>query len=300
MQSATLMDRPMNSNANRTAETMDMPRWQRDAFANLKPIGYGMRAGVVSIAPPLATQILAHCNKRNRNLKTNNVVRLSRDIAEGNWKVNGEPIIFDDRGMLLNGQHRLSAVIASELSIDTVVIFGVPSDTLESIDQGCVRTTGDVLSIDGESKTAILAAAASWMWRWENKKMGDSGSQRPTRAEAIDTLARHPQLRSSVAFIDSVLRGVSGKGSIHGFLHCLFSEIDAAAAQQFYELLASGAGLSATSPILALRNRLSDRTSRLRPTEYIDLTIRAWNLYRQNVPCHKLQLSRNGTIPQPE
>lgn len=276
-----------------------IPRWLRDFCASLKPIGRGLSAGVVTMTPDIASKILSECNSKNRSLRENVVTRYSRDIHDNCWRLNGEPVILDSDGRLLDGQHRLSAIVVADRMVDIVLLSGVQSDLMDSLDQGVVRTTGDVLGISGEVNTLQLAAAASWIWRYENRKLNNS-SARPTRAEALAIIERHPQLRRSVSIAGTLVKGISGGLSVHAFLHCIFSEISSDDADLFYKSLGEGVGLSSTSPILALRNRLADRTNRFTPFEYVDLTIRAWNFYRNRMPCSKLALSRNGCFSDPE
>lgn len=283
----------------RTSAVSSIPRWLRDFCANLKPIGGGLNAGVVTMTPDIALKILNERNNKNRSLRNTVVSRYSRDMSDNRWRLNGEPIILDDAGHLLDGQHRLNAIVNADRNVEIVLLVGVQSDSMESLDQGIVRTTGDVLGIAGEVNTLQLAAAASWMWRHENNKLSNS-TCRPTRAEAFDIIERHPKLRASVSAAGSLARGLAGGLSIHAFLHCLFTEISPADADFFYKSLNEGVGLSSTSPILALRNRLADRTNRFTPFEYIDLTVKAWNLYRSKSPCYKLALSRNGCFQNPE
>lgn len=47
------------------------------------------------------------------------------EMQDGKWKLNGKTICFDRTGRLLNGQHRLSAVVRSGVSLTTVVVRGL-------------------------------------------------------------------------------------------------------------------------------------------------------------------------------
>ena len=70
------------------------------------------------ITPEMANQILEK-NHINRRLRIDDVNAYARDILNGNWKENSDPITISKSGNLLNGQHRFplfEIVIGSEFS----------------------------------------------------------------------------------------------------------------------------------------------------------------------------------------
>ena len=56
------------------------------------------------------------------------VKRLAAYMREGKWKLNGEAIIFNENGELVDGHHRLAAVIESGCTIQQYVTYGVDKD----------------------------------------------------------------------------------------------------------------------------------------------------------------------------
>lgn len=50
-------------------------------------------------------------NTNNRPIRQSHVDHLADEMLSGRWKFNGESIIFDDQGVLRNGQHRLTAIL---------------------------------------------------------------------------------------------------------------------------------------------------------------------------------------------
>lgn len=65
---------------------------------------------VVEITPELARQLLSN-NKINRKIKPTIVERYAEQMEAGEWKFTGDTIKVDGEGMLLDGQHRLLAII---------------------------------------------------------------------------------------------------------------------------------------------------------------------------------------------
>lgn len=66
----------------------------------------------VTITPELAEGLLA-MNTENRRLRPSHVAYLARAIERGEWQMPPDAIMVSDSGKLLNGQHRLTAVVRS-------------------------------------------------------------------------------------------------------------------------------------------------------------------------------------------
>lgn len=99
-------------------------------------------------------------NEKNRPVAKLVVSKYAEAIKRGEWKLNGEPIIFDVDGTLVDGQHRLMAVSMTGLPIRSVVVRGVDLGSFNTINNGRSRTASDVLSISGKKNSAVVAAAA--------------------------------------------------------------------------------------------------------------------------------------------
>lgn len=76
------------------------------------------------ITPRIAKTMLSH-NTGNRPLRKAVVQRYATDMENGDWQDNGDPIRFDTNGRLIDGQHRLEAVILSDTPIDAWVLRGL-------------------------------------------------------------------------------------------------------------------------------------------------------------------------------
>ena len=85
------------------------------------------------ITPEQASEWLEQ-NTHNRKLRTHQVAAMVRDIQAGNWKWNGDSIKFAKDGTLLDGQHRLHAIVESGQPIEMLVIEGLDKDTQATMD----------------------------------------------------------------------------------------------------------------------------------------------------------------------
>ena len=89
------------------------------------PEDFGITVKVETIDGETAKNYLEN-NAKHREIKQSRVDRYIADLAKGDWKLNGKVIIFDENGTLRNGQHRLTAVAQSGISITTLVVRGIP------------------------------------------------------------------------------------------------------------------------------------------------------------------------------
>lgn len=102
------------------------------------------------VTPELANELLKLNMENNRNLTSSIVSKYSREMTEGQWMLS-DPIKFSTSAELIDGQHRLNAVIKSGTSQLFVFILGYPKDSAEVLDQGKKRTAKDIASIRGDS-----------------------------------------------------------------------------------------------------------------------------------------------------
>lgn len=110
---------------------------------------------VESINPEKAKAYLS-MSKGNRKLAPAVVKMFARDMASGNWKCTHQAIAFDENGVLIDGHHRLSAVIKAGVNVNMLVARNVPHDTIEYVDTGRCRSLRDTLYyVDGFESPAL-------------------------------------------------------------------------------------------------------------------------------------------------
>jgi hypothetical protein len=233
---------------------------------------------VVEITPPMARAMLA-VNPSNRRVSEATVSKIARDIEADNFVVNGESIIVANDGSLNDGQHRLCACVEAGKPITSVVVFGPTRDTRVTVDQGRSKMVGDYLAMEGHRDSNALAAAAGYVWQWQNiGRLSSQAGERPNKGEVLALVDAHPNLAHSVSAVGG--NGVAGRGLL-AFCHWAFALTSSkGAADEFMVSLISGANLLSRDPILYARNRLmADR--RLSPNEKAKLIFRAWNAHRR-------------------
>ena len=115
----------------------------------LRDLYAGVTVQIMRITPAIARQMLER-NKKNRPLNTLHVKNMKDMFLAGDMILNGETIIFDVDGNMLNGQHRLHGCVESGVAWDAIVVRGIDPDAFRTLDSGKKRTTGDTLALCGE------------------------------------------------------------------------------------------------------------------------------------------------------
>lgn len=100
----------------------------------------------VLITPEMAKEFLAN-NPINRNIRNKRLAKYCDAIKKGEWTLSPSPISFSKDGRLLDGQHRLTAIVLTGIPVKMVVAYGVSDDAV--FDKGAERTTGDSLYMRG-------------------------------------------------------------------------------------------------------------------------------------------------------
>lgn len=241
-----------------------------------------------TITPGEARQIL-EANVNNRRLDMGTVKYYQRQIEKGAWQVNGESIKIADDGALLDGQHRLHAIVKANVPVKTFVVRGLSTESYKTIDAGKTRRGSDYLKVNGiEGNLNVLAAAARVAMNFDTKTGRFTGStEKLNPTDLIWFVEKHPGLVDSVKYSDK-LRKVASQSNLAG-CHYIFSLVDPEATQNFFEALETGAGLSASNPVLTVRNRLLTlRTERRAGSSYqkmiVAYLVQAFNYYRAKKP----------------
>jgi hypothetical protein len=252
----------------------------------------------IAVSPAVAGQWLAR-NSTNRHIRPTVVNRYARDMAEGYWEYNGETVKIAESGRVLDGQHRLAAVVESGVTIPMLVVTGLPEAAQETVDRGLPRNIADALRIRGETNVTLLAGAIA---RTILLKSGSPSTATawPSTREALYYLEEHPSIRASVPWGDRLRKAIAFPVSAAA-LHHVFSEIDDGDADAFFTQLESGVGLSADSPILRLRELMVREMSaqrRMHQHRLLALSIKAWNAWRRGDPMQLLKWKTGGSKPE--
>lgn len=253
----------------------------------------------VEVTPERAKALLEN-NPVNRAPATAVVSRYARDMKSGDWKVNGQTIKVASNGRLIDGQHRLKACIEAGRSFPALIVGNVDEDAFDTFDLGAKKSYAIVLSERGEQNTAALAAALKWVWLHERNRIGARTDQ-PTSAELDDVLYRHNSIRESLSYINKIRHLVAP--GIGVSMHHLCSQVSRHHADEFFDRLVDGIGLTADSPVYSLREklmreRLKERRSAASEQDRIVWIIKSWNAFVTEKPIKNISWRRKGANPE--
>ncbi len=113
-------------------------------------------AYVVYVTPELAKKWLSECNNFNRPIKQAVVDMYVRQIKSGLWRRTHQGVAFDNYGILIDGQHRLMAIVATGQTVALLVFIGEPAENYEYIDCGCNRSNLDTMRMSSRNNTLTL------------------------------------------------------------------------------------------------------------------------------------------------
>lgn len=122
----------------------------------------------------------AEKNTINRKFRRWYALALAEAIKRGEWITTHQGVAFSVSGKLLDGQHRLWAIIWSGIAAEMLVVTGIDDRAFMVIDRGLGRTYTDVTGLP--KKTAELAAIAA---RYLYKSGKPSPQQVVTVANAV-------------------------------------------------------------------------------------------------------------------
>lgn len=249
---------------------------------------------LVTITPELADEWLSK-NTHNRTLRDAHVQTLIGVIERGEWMVNGDAIRFDNKGTLLDGQHRLWAIFLSGQTVQSFVAHGVEPAAQATIDRGAQRRLSDVLKLNGYKSATTLASVINFKWKLDTNNV--RGNALPTITQAITLLEKNPDLVESAHWAAGPFhKRLAGSVGVMGALHHECYQRDPDAAEVFFDHLVTGLDLTKGSPIYALRRSIE--TTRHPAIMLAALTIKAWNAYLRGQDVSLLMWRPVGRQPE--
>lgn len=96
---------------------------------------------------PSTAETLLKTNNNNRVKSKYQIRNYAREMKLGRWNLTAEPIMVTADGELINGQHRLEAVVLSGMHVDFTVATVPDTSTFRVLDMGRKRSHADILGI---------------------------------------------------------------------------------------------------------------------------------------------------------
>lgn len=241
-----------------------------------------MQAKVEIIDPAYAKQLLEQ-GVSNRPISETAVLRYARDMKEGRWENNGQTIVLTAAGHLLDGQHRMHAIIRANMAVGMLVVRGVDEATFVTMDSGRARQLKDVLAIQGFKSATQLAAIARMAFNYIATTNLRSSPTKPTLSAFVGS-------NSYLSEIATHILANSGKGPVRKLGTPLSAVLFLANSRrrydpevfEFHDALVSGQGLFRGDPRFALREWIinhASNTGSLSQDIIFSACAKAWNAH---------------------
>lgn len=231
---------------------------------------------LVELTPKMAAELLAR-NPGNRNLSEKRARALAEEIKRGGWVFNGQPIIVDEDGNLLDGQHRCQAVVMAGKSVLVMIVRGVARKAFATIDSGRARSAGDALAAGGVTDAKRMAAVLRLIYQHTLGVLGSGAAAHQASNQEVSGLAsEYPDVAAAVRWARS---HIHTRNAPVTFLYWVTMRGNIDVARPFWEAVATGEGQRLDAPAARLRDVLflNLRERAKRPAnDILNLAIRAW------------------------
>ena len=152
---------------------------------------------VLLVGPEEARALLERNAEFQRKVRPNRVQEYAEEMRAGRWCDNGETIKMDELGRLIDGQHRLRAVIESGTAQVMTVAYGLPADAYKTIDAGLGRRLTDVTVAKAP---ACTIGKVFCIWEKTGSITGVFSAHMVTRGEVLEYIDGH---------LDEIMRAVT-------------------------------------------------------------------------------------------
>lgn len=261
-----------------------------------------MLSTTIEAIGPTQAQVYLEKKAQNRSISWPQVMVYARDMLAGNWKLTHQGVAFNSDGDLVDGQHRLHAVIAANRTIEMQVTRGLEDDARLVIDDHRRRSPADVLAIqNGVALNTLFVAILGMM---DGPRIG---GHRFSKGELNDAYQLHSRAVSFVVErLRPKVRGVTVAPILAPSAKAWYDPHCRPRLEEFLKVLCTGIpGEPSSDDVAALRLRewlIQGRDMRRKPTPSELFFRSSWAL-RQFLDRRDVKVVRAATedlFPLPE
>lgn len=231
-----------------------------------------------------ASQWLQH-NVSNRKISRATVNNYAAAMQRGEWLFNGETIKFDTDGCLLDGQHRLMAIVHANLTLQLGVFRNLDKAAFKTIDTGKNRSGGDLLSLYGVKNPNAVATALRHVFFYETNQWTSRGAKwgRMSNTQLQETFDKYGDIvKSADRAMRSPLFCKMLPHSVNIFGYYMTQRVSRTKADIFFRELVDGRFSDNSDAVYTLRERLIETSNEYdKPSSKVKLCwlITAWNSF---------------------
>ena len=268
--------------------------------------------GYTLITPAMAESIL-NKNTFNRPLRAGVVEKYMRDMLAGKWRKNGSTIVLTVDGTLLDGQHRLFAIVEAAChdknfrGVEIIIVRDADMSALPTIDTGLARTFADFKKLEASGTGHVFpyadqVSAVLRLVYWYNNQWPriQVRTARVSHQELDDLLQKNPtipELVGEVGASDKLRRLRSA--STTAFVYAMAARQHPNEARAWLDVLKTGDG-EKTHPAMVLRQQLIDKALAgkvLDPPTRLVWTIKSWNAFAQTDTIGRIRWGVDEPMP---
>lgn len=259
---------------------------------------------IARVTPKLAEEWLGK-NTNNRSVRDKKVATYAAAMKAGEWRLTGEGVKFDSSGRLIDGQHRLMAIIESKVIVEMFVFRDLSADVQMVIDTGAKRSSADALkwaglTTDPNAHAAMARIAVIWEEGGYQRAVSSSVRREVTNTEVVDWVTNNPDSLEAMTLARTA-EGYGPPRSVLAFAALLLLRIDAEDAVEFFARIANLRTRGKGDPIYTLLKRYEQARGgkeSLRTPQHLYYIFRAWNAFRDGSSLHQLKIGQAGANGQ--
>jgi len=262
----------------------------------------------IDITPAMAVEILKF-NNDNRNIRKTRVLGITEQLNRKQWQVTGEAIKFAVDGSLLDGQHRLTGCVESGKTMkQQLIVTGLAKEAFTVLDSGLKRNIGDALNKIGYASSGHIAPVARLVQVLEaglNPFNSAEMTELVTKQDIVNYAKKYAEeLDWAIRIIRPIYDGQK-LGNRTAWTALVLMALGAGHNKELIETfvtkMATGEGMNADSPILALRNFLIRRTPSVAGTKAAVHLGNYINAFNHFVKGNRIRIHRgyDGTVSMP-
>lgn len=246
---------------------------------------------IVKIGPAIARELLNR-RHRARPVRSAHIEAMTKAMKDGRWLCPAQPIFIDRRGVLIEGHHRMHAVVRS--GTEQYFMLGVVNEKYGKemfmvLDATAPRSMGDTLTMYANPANSAMRAAIIGhvvLYARTERMVGGSSQSKANRNDICrnnDKLG-NARLLQATRFANRI-RPIMG-ASVGGAIYTVASLYDKELAEEFITGIING-GTNRDEPVHVVREALirsreiGNRVRSISTFVQSCMVIKAWNHWLQ-------------------
>lgn len=267
-----------------------------------------------NITPAKAQEYL-RTNDANRPISKVYVRSYADTMRRGAWLMNGVPIIFDTEGRLLDGQHRLRAVVEAGIPVRFDVVRGAPSAAFTTYDTGRHRNLGQIIAMQGTKHYNLIGSIvnANEILIKSHRLCANNGifhqARRQTLTDLYDKYIKDSEgfqeIAKTIVTFESRCRILPGSwaGGLYYYLTHT-GGYDQSVVHPFFEAVYTLEDKTIPAATLLQKTIAKDaiegrsKKDKMAPVKLWVYIVKSWNSYITNSPLKRLIFDEDDNIPE--